>query len=73
MEGNVEHAPAELEGLVRVRRSTSRWKRFEKWVKHYKKVHGHFPDQKTKDRWMIKNGWSMNGRDPNPFRPPTRH
>ena len=55
MEGNVEHAPAELEGLVRVRRGAihPKWihsfldHEFEDWWHRYKKVHKKNPPLKA--------------------------
>ena len=73
MEGNVEHAPAELEGLVRVRRSVAGAKSIEyrHWVTRYIKRHGHPPNRRTIAQWIARKeeeergGSGMNSRKKN--------
>ena len=88
MEGNVEHAPAELEGLVRVRRGAihSKWihsfldHEFEDWWHRYKKVHKKNPPLKAilkywrdkEDPFADENDTDFPHRLGPPSRPPTR-
>ena len=66
MEGNVEHVPAELEGLVRVRRAVngamSRKDKYRHWVTRYTKIHGHPPNKNAIAKWL---GQGLNSRKKN--------